>query len=170
MDLGQTHGPFLMIGNPEIHIHTALGLGREAFTDLVIMLGGDFSGRLPGVSPEKAYELIKKYGTIENILEDGILDHCWDAALEKNAYLDKLPAARIAYGTLPPVPPLHRLGPRPKVVSAVQQYYRTRRNSERKTGMSANGFPTYTPATINEIFASIAFQPPSLETVTCTSE
>jgi len=42
----------------------------ESFIDLCILLGCDFSDTIKGIGPKKAYELIKKYGSIERILAD----------------------------------------------------------------------------------------------------
>ncbi|KAF8367096.1 crn-1 [Pristionchus pacificus] len=43
---------------------------NEQFVDLCIMLGCDYCGSIRGVGQKKAYELIKKYGTIEAVLEN----------------------------------------------------------------------------------------------------
>jgi len=46
-------------------------LTQKEFIDLCIIMGTDYSDKLPGVGPAKSYELIKKYKSIEGILENG---------------------------------------------------------------------------------------------------
>lgn len=46
-----------------------LGLSRDAFVDLCILCGTDFSGTIKGIGPHRALQWIKKYDSIENILE-----------------------------------------------------------------------------------------------------
>lgn len=48
----------------------SLGLTYESFVDLCILMGSDYTeGTIPGIGPRKALILIKKYKTIEGILE-----------------------------------------------------------------------------------------------------
>jgi len=42
----------------------------EEFVDLCILLGCDYVDKIRGIGPKKAIELVKKYGSIENILEN----------------------------------------------------------------------------------------------------
>jgi 5'-3' exonuclease len=44
-------------------------LTREQFVDLAILCGCDFSSTLPDVSPFQAYQLIRRWGSIEKIME-----------------------------------------------------------------------------------------------------
>lgn len=46
-----------------------LGLSYQEFRDLCIMCGCDFNKRVKGIGPETAYELIKQYRSIENVIE-----------------------------------------------------------------------------------------------------
>lgn len=48
---------------------TGLELTRDQFVDLCILLGCDYSTTLPGIGYKRAFALIKKYRTIENIIE-----------------------------------------------------------------------------------------------------
>ncbi|KAJ2237555.1 hypothetical protein H4R99_003834 [Coemansia sp. RSA 1722] len=48
-----------------------LQLTREAFIDLCILCGTDFSSTLKNVGPITALKLIRQYGSIENILDTG---------------------------------------------------------------------------------------------------
>ena len=52
--------PYLM---PKI-----LGITRDQFVDFCIMCGGDFNENVYGIGPCKAFNLIKKYGNIDNII------------------------------------------------------------------------------------------------------
>ncbi|KAL9556397.1 hypothetical protein MBANPS3_001887 [Mucor bainieri] len=45
-----------------------LGLSREAFIDLCILCGTDFSGTIHGIGPHKALQAIQTYGSIERVL------------------------------------------------------------------------------------------------------
>jgi flap endonuclease-1 len=52
----------------------SLGLSQSEFLDLCIMCGTDYNKNIIRVGPEKAYKLIQKYSTIENIEENTSLD------------------------------------------------------------------------------------------------
>lgn len=45
-----------------------LGITRKAFIDLCILCGTDFSGTIQGIGPHKALEVIRKHGSIEQVL------------------------------------------------------------------------------------------------------
>ncbi|KAF9166480.1 Elongation of fatty acids protein 2 [Actinomortierella ambigua] len=45
-----------------------LGITREAFRDLCILCGTDFSDTIEGIGPKRAVRLIKRYGSIESIM------------------------------------------------------------------------------------------------------
>lgn len=47
---------------------TELGLTNEQFIDLAILLGSDYTSKITGIGPVKALNLIRKHGSIENIL------------------------------------------------------------------------------------------------------
>jgi len=46
-----------------------MGLSRESFLDLCILCGSDYNSNLKGIGPEKSYQLIQKYSSIDNIAE-----------------------------------------------------------------------------------------------------
>ncbi len=46
-----------------------LGLTMAQFIDLCILCGCDYTVTIPGIGPKKALELVKKYGSIEDILK-----------------------------------------------------------------------------------------------------
>ena len=52
-----------------------LGLSYFEFLDLCIILGNDYIPRHRGVLPEDCYSLIQKYGSIEKIVEAGVLHY-----------------------------------------------------------------------------------------------
>jgi len=46
-----------------------LGVTREQLVDMAILIGTDFNEGIEGIGPKRSYDLIKKYGNIENALE-----------------------------------------------------------------------------------------------------
>ncbi|VWU51946.1 endonuclease, putative [Hepatocystis sp. ex Piliocolobus tephrosceles] len=46
-----------------------LNINYQQFIDFCILSGCDYSAKIPGIGPVKAYEIIKKYKTIETFLE-----------------------------------------------------------------------------------------------------
>ncbi len=46
-----------------------LGLTREQLVDLAILIGTDYNPRIKGIGPKTALKLIKKYGTIEQVID-----------------------------------------------------------------------------------------------------
>ncbi|KAF9110728.1 Elongation of fatty acids protein 2 [Mortierella sp. AM989] len=48
--------------------HKCLGLSRDAFRDMCILCGTDFSGTIEGIGPQRAAKLIRRYGSIESVL------------------------------------------------------------------------------------------------------
>lgn len=56
----------------EVHLEDVLhetGLTMDQFIDLCILLGCDYVPKIPGIGPQKAWENIVKYGSIEHIVE-----------------------------------------------------------------------------------------------------
>lgn len=47
-----------------------LGLSRKAFIDFCILCGTDFSGTIQGIGPHRALKAMRKYGSIEKLLEN----------------------------------------------------------------------------------------------------
>jgi len=57
----------------EIHLNRALEemkLTVDQFIDLCILLGCDYCDSIKGIGPVRAFELIKKYGSLEEIIEN----------------------------------------------------------------------------------------------------
>ncbi len=46
-----------------------LGITREQLVDMAILIGTDYNEGIPGIGPKKAYDLIKRFGSIEKIPE-----------------------------------------------------------------------------------------------------
>ncbi|EQB64887.1 MAG: hypothetical protein AMDU3_IPLC00004G0465 [Thermoplasmatales archaeon I-plasma] len=44
-----------------------LGITREQLVDMGILIGTDFNDGIKGIGPKKAYQMIKKYGSLRNI-------------------------------------------------------------------------------------------------------
>ena len=47
-----------------------LGISREQLIDIAIMIGTDYNDKIPGVGPKTALKLIKKHGTLEEIIAE----------------------------------------------------------------------------------------------------
>jgi 5'-3' exonuclease len=88
--------PILSI-DPVIARHE-LGLTRESFIDLCILCGTDFSGTIQGIGPHRALQWIKKYRSIENILEN-----LHDTTYKPQDTFD-YQLARDVFTNLPPIP------------------------------------------------------------------
>lgn len=75
-----------------------LNLTRDSFIDLCILCGTDFSGTVQGIGPHRALQWIKKYGSIEQVLNH----------LEGTPYSPQLTfnyeLARLVFDDLPPIP------------------------------------------------------------------
>ena len=83
-----------------VSVREALDLSPSAFLDFCILLGTDASERLHMVGPAKAYNLIRKYGSIEAIL----VNEPKVAAKVKEGWMDTVEAARNVFQDLPPLP------------------------------------------------------------------
>ncbi len=80
-----------------------LGLSQTQFIDLCILLGCDYTGTIGRVGPAKAYELIKTYGSIDEML---VLDPNFDPSNPKPKYIlpeNFIYAESRAYFLNPPV-------------------------------------------------------------------
>jgi len=51
-------------------IHSDLGLSHDEFIDLCILLGCDYCDSIKGIGPKKAIDLIKKHGSIEEVIKN----------------------------------------------------------------------------------------------------
>ncbi|KAF9485035.1 PIN domain-like protein [Pholiota conissans] len=94
--------PLLIISGADIR--KELDLDRAAYVDLVLLLGTDFSQRIKNLGPVRAYDFIKKYGTIEKILDAIENQPKYELKLPRDAYLAQVQIARLVFGTLPPLP------------------------------------------------------------------
>lgn len=75
-----------------------LDLSRDAFIDLCILCGTDFSGTIQGIGPHRALKWIQKYGSIENVL-----DNLHDTPYKPQDTFD-YHLARHVFQNLPPIP------------------------------------------------------------------
>lgn len=67
------------------HILHGLGLTQEQLRELCVMCGCDYNTNIPKVGPKKSYDLIKKYGTIdETIKQTGLDASCLNYEVCKN--------------------------------------------------------------------------------------
>lgn len=65
-----------------------LGVTFDQFIDLCILCGCDYCKNIPKINHQKAYELIKKYGTIENIISnsEGVIPDDFNFQDARNIY------------------------------------------------------------------------------------
>lgn len=49
------------------HLLRKLGITREQLVDMGILIGTDFNDGIKGIGPKKAYQLIKKYGSVKQV-------------------------------------------------------------------------------------------------------
>ncbi|TDL13672.1 hypothetical protein BD410DRAFT_846717 [Rickenella mellea] len=83
-------------------VRTALHLSRASYIDFALLLGTDFSQRIPNVGPARALKFIKKHGTIERVVAEERTrtpprgPETW--------YLEQIGLAREVFATLPTVP------------------------------------------------------------------
>lgn len=93
------HGPLLLISGQEVR--AALDLDRARFIDLALLLGTDFSQRIKNVGPTRALKLIRKHGSIEQIIEH---ETQYPPRVPSQEYLEQVALARTVFQTLPPTP------------------------------------------------------------------
>ncbi|KAG0006075.1 Elongation of fatty acids protein 2 [Entomortierella chlamydospora] len=88
----------------------SLGLSRDAFRDLCILCGTDFSGTIEGIGPFKAAKLIQRYGSIEsvmaNISNQPRPDFFYDQARRVFDSVPEVPQCPDAYQPKPEIQPL----------------------------------------------------------------
>jgi 5'-3' exonuclease len=78
---------------------SALELSASEFQDFCVLLGNDFNSRIKGVGPIKAMELIKKYRSLQLLIESNKHDVCVPSVLasqklfRSTCYEDELPIA-----------------------------------------------------------------------------
>lgn len=102
-------------------VRSAYGLTREQYIDFLILSGTDASSRIKGVGPVKALKLIRKFGTIEAILEN-------DEQLRQRVDLDyqeEVDSARNLFNVLPPLPSEDEVQPRKVEEATVREYMKT---------------------------------------------
>ncbi|KAF9352443.1 Elongation of fatty acids protein 2 [Mortierella sp. AD094] len=87
-----------------------LGLSRDAFRDLCILCGTDFSGTIEGIGPFKAAKLIQRYGSIESIMANisnrPRSDFLYDQARRVFDSVPAIPERPDAYQPKPEIQPL----------------------------------------------------------------
>jgi flap endonuclease-1 len=81
-------------------VRNALQLQRDSFVDLALLCGTDFSRRIRSIGPFTALKLIRKFNSIENLLEDPQ----YVAKLPGADYLDDIIQARLVFSFCPQLP------------------------------------------------------------------
>ncbi|KZT25702.1 PIN domain-like protein [Neolentinus lepideus HHB14362 ss-1] len=84
-----------------VDIRSSLALSRAAFVDFLLLLGTDFSQRIKNVGPARALKFIRAHGSIEGVLAH---ETKYAPRVSPQEYLQQVAVARMAFGTLPPVP------------------------------------------------------------------
>jgi flap endonuclease-1 len=97
-------GPLSLIHGAEVR--DALGLTDAGWIDYALLLGTDFTQRIPLVGPARALAFMRKHGRIEDILAE---EKAYPPRGTVEDYLDRVHQARHVFNTLPPIPPLHML-------------------------------------------------------------
>ncbi|KAF8884901.1 PIN domain-like protein [Gymnopilus junonius] len=114
--------PLALVSGPDIRI--SLGLTQAAYVDLALLMGTDFTDRIRNLGPVTAYKFIKKYGSIECILE-AIQNEPRYALGDAEAYLARVNIARQLFTTPPPLPPVESLRAIDKNDEAVEEILST---------------------------------------------
>ncbi|KAK3847941.1 MAG: hypothetical protein J3R72DRAFT_431105 [Linnemannia gamsii] len=107
--VGATQGRGIIEINPVL-AKEGLGLNHDAFRDLCILCGTDFSGTIEGIGPNRAVKLIQYFGSIESIMANTDYkprpDFVYDRA---RRVFDRTPAVPLdptAYQPKPEIQPL----------------------------------------------------------------
>ncbi|KAG0264407.1 Elongation of fatty acids protein 2 [Mortierella polycephala] len=107
--VGASSGKDIIEINPLV-AHSALGMNRDAFRDMSILCGTDFSGTIEGIGPHRAVKLIQYYGSIEAIMANTDNkprdDFLYDRARRVFDRTPVVPLDRSAYQSKPEVQPL----------------------------------------------------------------
>lgn len=61
---------------------------REQLVDIAILIGTDFNEGVKGIGPKKALQLIKEYGSIENLIKKGKIEDISNYEEIKNIFLN----------------------------------------------------------------------------------
>ncbi|OCF38736.1 hypothetical protein I317_07493 [Kwoniella heveanensis CBS 569] len=83
-----------------VKLRELTGLSQSAYLDFLILLGTDASPRIPKVGPVTALKLIKKHGSIEEILRDdkGVSER----VIDLEGFMEMVNNARKVFTELPP--------------------------------------------------------------------
>lgn len=87
-------------------ILSSLELTYEQFVDMCIMCGTDFNKNISRIGPHKAYDLIKKYGSIDKLPDDmdiSILNH----KRIREIFTDEEPSQPLSFAAIPNYTKLH---------------------------------------------------------------
>lgn len=98
--------PLIIISGSEVR--KCLKLDRLRYIDFALLLGTDFSQRIKNIGPYRALRLIRKYGSIENVVEH---ESRYPPRIPIAAYLAQVEVARKIFQTLPPIPAPELLRP-----------------------------------------------------------
>ncbi|KAG8930871.1 hypothetical protein FRC02_003564 [Tulasnella sp. 418] len=101
--VGSSNTPITLIDGPQIR--QCLGLSRSAYVDLALLIGSDFSRRIPFIGPMTAINLMRSHGSIEVILEsfNEPKKSRYGLKIPKEEYLKEIRLAREVFSNLPPV-------------------------------------------------------------------
>lgn len=119
--IGNRDGSFGLIDGAEVR--KALDLTDPGYIDFALLLGTDFTERIPQIGPARALNFMKKHGSIENILAN---EKAYPPRGLQEDYLRRVRQGRDVFNTLPPPPPERQLRgsiPQPGEVEALLDLY-----------------------------------------------
>ena len=106
-------------------MYEALGLTYSSFVDLCIMCGTDYNSNMKGIGPEKAYKLIKQYGSLDEIENAGYPTECLNYPRVRELYkFDLKNDAHIRFCGQPNWPELYKFFARNNIRMGVDQIKR----------------------------------------------
>ncbi|KAA1472047.1 PIN domain-like protein [Dentipellis sp. KUC8613] len=82
-------------------LQAALSLDPRAFLDFLLLLGTDFTARIPHVGPHRALRFVQAHGSIEGVLD---VERAYPPRASREKYLALVQRARDVFRTIPPVP------------------------------------------------------------------
>ena len=127
--------PLTLIEGPEVR--DALDMNIYQFLDFALLLGTDFTDRIPNIGPIRASKFILSYGSIENILEG---EPKYTPKTAVSEYLEQIRVARAVFQLRPTVPTLEQpeaLRSNDSLVLEVLQRFRLQRFAERDADFSS---------------------------------
>ncbi|WVQ74649.1 hypothetical protein IAR50_004250 [Cryptococcus sp. DSM 104548] len=120
-NISSSSKPLVLIDGKELK--EDLGLGDEAYLDLLVMLGTDASEKIPKVGPVTGFKLIQQYGSVEKILsEKADIAERLGGPEEVATWMEGFRAGRKLFTDLPPIDPSWDLEGKEEDEGVVEKY------------------------------------------------